>query len=193
MVSSVSPNTVDLAQINRAQAAVPVAAEAQAFLTAPSNAQQRDADSILHLMRLPIMLLAIVFGWLLWTWVYRHFGHRVAALVLFLYAFSPTFIAHSRLVTTDLGASFAFFIAIVAFVKFLGEPSRKNIVLAGLAFGAAELMKFSLILLFPIYGILLIGWAFSKVQFDIKQRWQIFLELLGKTVMVGVVSSLHSP
>lgn len=160
--------------------------QGRAFLYQAGN----DADSILRRMRLPIMLLAIALGWLLWLWVYRHFGHRVAALTLFLYAFSPTFIAHSRFVTTDLGASFAFFIAIVAFVKFLGEPSRKNIILAGLAFGVAELIKFSLILLFPIYGILLISWAFSKVQFDAKERWRIFLGLLGKTVMVGVVGVL---
>ncbi|MGA0394422.1 MAG: putative metalloprotease CJM1_0395 family protein [Rhodospirillales bacterium] len=45
MVSSVTLDSVDLALLSRGQAVVPLAAEAQAFLTGPSQSQQREAES----------------------------------------------------------------------------------------------------------------------------------------------------
>lgn len=144
-------------------------------------------DSILHLMRFPMMLLAVVFGGLLWAWVRKHFNKTVALMTLFFYAFSPTFIAHSRFVTTDLAASFAFFIGITTFLRFLNDPSRKNIVFAGLAFGVAELLKFSLILLFPIDGIILIVWALSQIQLSKSERLKLFFSLLLKTILIVAI------
>lgn len=145
-------------------------------------------DVILRLMRLPIIVLAVLFGWLAWRWVKKHFGHRVALLTLFFYAFSPTFIAHARLVTTDLGAALAFFIGLTAFINFLFRPTAKNILLAGLALGLAELIKFSLMLLVPIYGILLVGWVISRGNIDARRKWQIFFELLWKTLIIGAIA-----
>ncbi len=146
-----------------------------------------DPDRILRLMRLPVILLAIFFGAIFWRWSERHFGRRVAGLALFFYAFSPTLITHSRFVTTDLGAAFGFFIGIASFLRFLKEPTKKNILIAGLAFGIAELLKFSLILLLPIYGILLIAWVATKIQWSWTERFRLFLSLLGKTILVGIV------
>ena len=67
-------------------------------------------------------------------------------------------------------AAFGFFIGITAFLNFLAKPNAKQIALAGVAFGIAELLKFSLILLIPIYGILLVVWAASKIQYPWKAR-----------------------
>ncbi|MBI4132916.1 MAG: glycosyltransferase family 39 protein [Candidatus Sungbacteria bacterium] len=147
-----------------------------------------DADAVIRLMRLPIMLLALFFGWMLWAWARRHFGPRVALGALFFYTLSPTFITHSRFVTTDLAAAFGFFIGIVAFVRFLKDPSLKNIVLAGLAFGIAQLLKFSLILLIPVYGVLLVAWAAAKVQLVWRERLKLFLGLTGKTILLALVA-----
>ncbi|OHA09501.1 MAG: hypothetical protein A3A44_02970 [Candidatus Sungbacteria bacterium RIFCSPLOWO2_01_FULL_60_25] len=146
-----------------------------------------DPARILKLMRLPMMLLAVLFGWMIWLFSRRHFGERVAFLATFLYAFSPTFITHARFVTTDLGAAVAFFIGIVAFVRFLGEPNAKNILLAGLAFGAAELLKFSLILLIPIYGVLLVAWAMVRVEISWGERAKTFLGLVLKTALIILI------
>ena len=75
-----------------------------------------NADKILRFSRFPIMLLALIFGWLLFRWVRGIYGDEVGLLTLFFYSFSPTFIAHSRYVTTDLAAAFGFFIGIAAFI-----------------------------------------------------------------------------
>jgi len=117
---------------------------------------ENDADQILFWSRLPFMILAVVFGWLIFSWTKNKFGAQVALLTLFFYATSPTFIAHSRFVTTDLGAAFAFFLGIIYFLKFLENPTWKNTVWLGVVLGGALLVKFSLVLLLPVYAILLL-------------------------------------
>lgn len=117
-------------------------------------------DQILLWARIPMMLLAIVFGWLLFWWVRRIYGDKVGLLVLFFFTTSPTFIAHSRYVTTDLAAAFGFFIGLVTLIRFLELQSLKRLIIAGLALGIALLLKFSLALLGPLYIMIATLWAF---------------------------------
>ncbi len=155
-----------------------------------------DPDQILHWARLPMMLLALLFGWILFTWTKRHFGPAVALLTLFLFAFSPTFIAHARYVTTDLAAAFGFLIGIMAFINFIENPSKKNIILAGIAFGIAQLLKFSLFLLLPVYGVMTLLWivvalTHSEQDLTFGMRVRHALRhgtvLVGKLVLVGLI------
>ena len=117
-----------------------------------------DADRIVFWARLPLMLLAVLLGAMLFVWTRRLFGADTALMTLLLFAFSPTFLCHSRLVNSDLGASFAFFIGIAGFLRFLERPSAANVAIAGLALGTAELCKFSAALLVPLLAALLAAW-----------------------------------
>ena len=119
-------------------------------------------DKILFASRLPIMLLAVIFGWLFFVWVKKYYGFRVGLLTLFFYSFSPTVLAHSRYVTTDIGAAFGFFLGIVFFLKFLERPDWKRTIWLGLVLGTVLMFKFSLILLLPVYGILFVLWRWIK-------------------------------
>ncbi len=119
-------------------------------------------DKILFAARFPIMLLAVVFGWLLFLWTKKQYGFRVGLLTLFFYSFSPTVLAHSRYVTTDIGAALGFFLGIVFYLKFLANPSWKNTLKLGIVLGLVLMFKFSLILLLPIYGILFLLWCWVK-------------------------------
>jgi hypothetical protein len=142
------------------------------------------------------MILAVIFGWLLFKWVNSIYGSRTALLTLFLYAFSPTFLAHSRYVTTDLAAAFGFFIGIVAFLRFLEKQTLRRLLVAGIAFGVAQLLKFSLFLLVPIYGIFSLLWVFLQIReegYEVGRREKIksFFKGLGalsmKLVLIGVI------
>ena len=147
-----------------------------------------DPDKILRLARLPVMLLAILFGWLLFLWVRSLYGSKVALLTLFFYVLSPTFLAHSRYVTTDLGAAFGFFIGIATFLRFLERQTLKRFIVAALAFGAAQLLKFSLFLLVPVYFVLAVLWVFLEVRQPADSRPllnELFL-LLFKIFLVGL-------
>ena len=137
--------------------------------------------------RLPMILLTLLLGVLAYWFAKKRFGQKVAALTLFLFAFSPTFIAHGHLVTTDIGASIGFLIGIWTFIRFLENPSGKNILIAGIALGIAELLKFSTFLLIPVYGVFLIVWAATQMQETWTARLKTFAALAGKTVLIGVI------
>lgn len=146
-----------------------------------------NADRIIFWARLPLMLLAVLFGAALFWWTKKHFGGSVAILTLTLFAFSPTVLAHSRYVTTDLGAAFGFFIGIIGFLAFLEQPSRRNVIIAGLLFGIAQLLKFSLLLLIPLYGILLFAWVLVQPKLHVHERGWLFTRLFIKTAALGLI------
>jgi 4-amino-4-deoxy-L-arabinose transferase-like glycosyltransferase len=155
-----------------------------------------NADKILRLARLPIMLLALIFGWLLFRWVKGFYGNKVAVLVLFFFALSPTFLAHSRYVTTDLGAAFGFFAGLAVFLNFLFKEKNENankkkeLLLSGVVLGVALLIKFSLMLLVPFYVILGILWVFLNNSENF--NWRMFLkkttEMIFKIILIGIVA-----
>ncbi|OGZ33217.1 MAG: hypothetical protein A2V69_01670 [Candidatus Portnoybacteria bacterium RBG_13_40_8] len=121
-----------------------------------------DADKIIFWSRLPMLLLLIALGFFIYKWTKELYGKWPALFAIFLFSFSPTFIAHGRYVTTDVGAAAAFFIAIYFFVKWLQLPTKKNLILAGIFFGLAQLIKFSLFLLVPYFGLLILIWIYIK-------------------------------
>jgi hypothetical protein len=118
-----------------------------------------NAGQILFWARLPILLLAIFFGWLLYTYARRHWGTGAGLLILFFYTLSPNIIAHSRYVTTDLGASVFIFIAIITFLRFIRIPSGTNLFLLSLALATANLAKFNSVLLYPFLAVMAAIWA----------------------------------
>ena len=153
-----------------------------------------DADQILFWARLPMMLLAILFGWILYAWTQRRFGRTTALMTLFLFAFSPTFIAHSRYVTTDLAASFGFLIGLLTFIDFLEQPTRKHAVIAGIALGIALLLKFSTVLLLPVYGIALLAWIIAHYtsvpdKNILSSLMRFSIPLFGKIILIDCLES----
>ena len=128
-----------------------------------------DADQILFWARLPILLFSILLGLYVYKWTREVYSKKVALIALFLFVLSPNIIAHSRLVTTDLGVAATFFIALYYFYKFIKKPSWLNIFLTGIALGVAQLVKFSNILLLVYLVILIFALVlFYKKKIDFK-------------------------
>ncbi len=128
--------------------------------------------------RIPMILILLLLGFYIFRWARELFGNKTGLLSLFLFSFSPTLLANGRLVTTDVGAAAGIFIASYYFVKFLKNSSLKNLIFAGIAFGLAEVMKFSVILLFPLFGLLIIFWAYAK-----SSNFKGFLKVFGKYLL----------
>ena len=147
-----------------------------------------DPNQILHFSRFPIMLLGLVLGWFLYWWTKKQYGNRVALLALFLYVVSPTFIAHSRYVTTDTGASLGFFVAIIFFVHFLKNQTTKNLLFAGIALGVALLLKFSTVILAPLFIGLGLLWVFSHNSVEGVSAPKKYLMLLWKIFLIGMTA-----
>jgi len=115
--------------------------------------------TIIFWSRLPMIFLLILLGWFLFKWARELGGNYLSLGVLALFSFSPTFIAHGRLVATDVAVALGAVLSTYFWLKFLKNPSKINIFWAGITFGVAMVLKFSLILLIPFFGIITIAYA----------------------------------
>jgi len=120
-----------------------------------------DADSIILRARLPTILLSALLAGLVFSWAKQLHGVSAGLLALFLYAFDPNILAHSGLVTTDLGATFFVFASVYCLWRFCQRPSWSRLMLTGVAFGLAQATKFSALSLAPIFILLLLVWVFG--------------------------------
>ncbi|HKB08510.1 MAG TPA: glycosyltransferase family 39 protein [Candidatus Polarisedimenticolia bacterium] len=113
-------------------------------------------DTLLLLGRLPILLLSLALGWFLFLWGRALFGPRGALLGLALYVFDPNVVAHSSLITTDLGLTLFIFLAVYALWIWSERPSPGPLVLCGLMVGGAFASKFTSFWILPILFALLV-------------------------------------
>ena len=139
-------------------------------------------DQMIFWGRIPMILLLILLGFYIFKAARELFGNKTALLSLFFFSFSPTFLAHGRLVTTDVGAAAGIFIATYYFIKALRNPCKKNIIIAGLFFGLAELCKFSAILLIPLFVFLALVWWLIKMT-----TWQKVLKTFLLVSIIGFI------
>lgn len=152
-----------------------------------------DPISITFLARLGAIVITLLLGILLFIWAKKLYGAPAGIFVTILFVFSPTFLAHGSLVTTDVGAAFAFLLAIYFFLQYLQKQTRKNIILAGVAFGIAQLMKFSLILLIPYFAFIVIMWViFRDRPMELVSLYTAkrILKYFGKLIIIGVIGLL---
>ncbi len=128
-----------------------------------------NADKIIFSSRIGPVLLTLLLILFIYFWAQKLIGRWWALFPTFLFAFSPLVLAHGHYVTTDIGASLGIFICIYAFINFLYDQSSKNLFMAGLAFGLAQAIKFSSVLLIPY--LFLIGVIYSLTI--IANKWPL--------------------
>jgi len=114
-------------------------------------------DRVLFWARLPFILLGGLLGALIFIWGRELAGGAAALFALFLYAFDPTLIAHSALVTTDVGMAAFSLLFLFALWRYVQAPGRLRLVWCGLALGAALGSKFSAVALVPVGAVLLLA------------------------------------
>ncbi|MDI6717824.1 MAG: glycosyltransferase family 39 protein [Patescibacteria group bacterium] len=121
-----------------------------------------DADKIINWARLGPMIITLILIIFIYIWSKELVGKWWAFLPTILTSFSPAVLAHGHYVTTDIGAVLGVFISIYYFVKFLENKSGKNFLISGVFLGIAQLMKFSAVLLLPLFVFLFLAYSFAK-------------------------------
>jgi len=157
-----------------------------------------DADKIIQWSRMGPMLLTLILTLFVYIWSKELIGSKWALLPTTLTAFSPNFLAHGHYVTTDIGAALGTFVAIYYFVKYLNHQSKKHLIWAGLGFGVAMLMKFSTILLVPLFLLLIFIYWLAEIARTrktiqtgkIKHFFLSGLKHLGKVLVIFVIGFL---
>lgn len=145
------------------------------FLIFQSN---NDANLITKAVKLPVLIFFVLSAVLTALWTKNLYGRFAGLVALTLFAFSPTVMAHSRFVTTDVPALFGVLLATYFFIKYFETPKRKNLWLAGITFGIAILTKFSTFLLVPYFLVLALVSGLSGKNKILNIRYKILNTLL---------------
>ncbi len=117
-----------------------------------------DADRLIFAARTPGVILAALFGLLLYFAARGLYGWKAGCLALALWVFSPDVLAHAQLVTTDLPVAGVLFFAVWRYFQALRKLTMVNVLWLGLAVGLCLVAKFSGVLIFPM--LMLVGASF---------------------------------
>ncbi|HCE44305.1 MAG TPA: hypothetical protein DET40_12220 [Lentisphaeria bacterium] len=112
-------------------------------------------DRIFMLAKTMMVLLSLLLGLVVYFWSKKIFGIEGAALSLLLYAFSPTILAHSRLVTSDIAAALGFIASLWAIWYMLEKITVTRVLLASLCLSMLFLSKMSAFMIIPMYMIMI--------------------------------------
>ena len=121
-----------------------------------------DAEAIFHRARMMMLFLGVALAAVIFFWSYELWGIWGAAFSLLLFCFDPNFIAHSGLVTTDVPAALAYAATLYAFWRFSRRMTLARGAIFAAAFGIAQTVKYSAVLLAPIVVILAIAASLSR-------------------------------
>ena len=114
-------------------------------------------DRTLFWARLPFILLAGCAAALLFIWGRQMFGTFAALGALALFVMDPTVLAHSFLVTMDAGLTAFTILFFFALWNYVRRPTRRRLLLCGLAMGGLLGTKFSALFLMPVAVALLVA------------------------------------
>jgi len=142
------------------------------------STRQNNADNIVFWARIPILILAIGLGLIIFFWASAMFGQTAGLAALALYSLDPTMITFSHLVLFDL--PMATFVAASSFCLWIGHKKHQVwwYILAGFFLGLALTAKasaLSFVLLVP----LLLGPATSKIKGSVTQQVRFFISRLS--------------
>ena len=114
-----------------------------------------DRNQLVFEMRMAAGLLAGALSLVVFLAARESFGDWAAIFALTLAAFDPNVLAHSALVTTDIGVSLFFLASTWCFYRYVKHPTAKRLVVAGVVAGLLLATKHSGVMLAPILVLLI--------------------------------------
>ncbi|MBN1889218.1 MAG: glycosyltransferase family 39 protein [Thermoflexales bacterium] len=149
--------------------------------------ENRPAERIVFLARLPVLMLALCMCAVLFRWANRRLGKWPALGALCLCTFDPNLLAHGVLITTDMVVTVFILLAAYALDRWMAKPDWQRALAVGASLGLALASKFSAIILLPII-VLAAGWlAWSKGAWERRRAWP---SVLGALVIMAISAAL---
>lgn len=134
--------------------------------------------------RAMIALFSVATGVLVFLWSRRFFGNVGALVSLGFFAFSPDFLAHGALVTSDVCMAFFFLASVGAWWRHLHDSRAHVWWLSAVTLGLAFTAKYSAVLLLPLVIIMALVRALSAEPFVFGGRQ--FVTRAGKLGAIGL-------
>ncbi|HLI63029.1 MAG TPA: glycosyltransferase family 39 protein, partial [Terriglobales bacterium] len=167
----------------------------EAYLCGRDWLERNDGASqrLVFRMRMAAALLAIALSLVVFFVAREWFGTTAALVALTLTVFDPNILAHSGLVTTDVGASLFFLAALYAFYRYIKQPNPLRLAIAGLVLGLLLATKHSGVVMIPVL-LLLAGWEIARAPKVTRARFalQLGAALAGMVLLaVGVLWAFY--
>jgi len=147
-----------------------------------------EIEFVLWQGRAMIALFSVMLGIVVFLLGKRLFGSVGGLLSLVLYTFSPTMLAHSRLVTSDLAAALFFTLSICMLWLLMHKVTFSTVLGAGCAVSGLMLSKMSGILIVPMVVLLLVVrtiWG-RPIEIKLVRTWRICGRLRQTSVLLGI-------
>ena len=135
-------------------------------------------------MRMMTGILAVGLSLVVFFATREFFGTPAALFALVMVSFDPNLLAHSALVTTDMGVTSFFLASIYAFYRYVKKPGWGRLILAAMAAGLLIATKHSGVLLAPILLVLIL-WEVAAAR---GVRLRTALRLAGAFAFIVVGS-----
>jgi hypothetical protein len=119
---------------------------------------RNDARTMFTRARLVMLLFGLGLAVLVFLWSLELWGWWGGVVSVTLFAFDPNFIAHSGLVTTDVGVTALMFAAVYGFWRCRRRFTAWNVAVFAIAFALAQVAKFSALILVPVILLLALQW-----------------------------------
>ncbi len=146
-----------------------------------------DRNQIVFQMRLAASIFALALSLVVFFATRECFGDWAGLAALALVVFDPNILAHSGLVTTDVGVTLFFLASTWCFYRYVKQPTWTRLIVAGLVAGLLESTKHSGILLAPILVLLI---AYEVATAEKGTRARTALRLTGAFCFIVVLGTL---
>lgn len=165
---------------------------------------QNNLDQIALFARLAVILFNASLLFLVYIYLKKFFGVKIALLASFFLIFSPTQIANSSLVVNDTTASFTLILAVFSFSDFIKNINKpfclkliKKIFVSAFFIFLTLSAKFSCVLILPallllgmIYTILSVKNKSQKIKFSFSFNFKKIFQFFGYFVLISLISFL---
>ncbi|MDA0839878.1 MAG: glycosyltransferase family 39 protein [Planctomycetota bacterium] len=143
-----------------------------------------DYQSLFISARWMVVLLSLLLAGTVFWWARSLYGRRAGLLALFLYSFCPNILAHSRLVTADLGGACFVFLSMFHFWRWRRSNCWGHLAGWAIFLGMALLSKLTAVFL-PLF--MLVVWVVSREGGELEDGRSIKVQLIsaiGFTLLV---------
>lgn len=150
--------------------------KAEAYLGGRDWLERNDGGSqrLVFRMRLAAALLAVGLSLVVFFSTREWFGTTAALVALTLVVFDPNILAHSGLVTTDIGATLFFLAAVWSFYRYVKQRTLPRLVIAGITLGLLLATKHSGVMLGPMLLVLVV-WEIIVAPTGTRARFAVHL------------------
>jgi hypothetical protein len=155
------------------------------------QANKQRFQAISFWARVPMILLTLALGALIFIFGRQLFGRRAAVIAVALFSLEPTMLAHGRIVHTDVPAAFGYLLFFFALYGYGRAPTFSRAVWFGVATGAALLTKFSLAILAPIFVGALIYGGWKALRHGSTRRRAIAQTVIASLVVLVVLNAAY--